>query len=239
MARTEGHREKLLEAAKQCLYERGYARTTARDLVAASGTNLASIGYHFGSKEALLTEALFSSLQDLSDQLDRGQEQAAAEAARLAGAPAEPLEQLRMMWAGAIESYTSHRAVWAASFEAFAQIDHLPDLRERVADLYEEMRTDSAELARAADPTIDDGAADAFGSFLLAVMAGLTLQHLLDPARAPTSDDLVTGVRTLVDLVADAPETVTKTRDQHRRAYAPPRDSREPSTPRRRWRGPR
>ena len=30
---------------------------TARDIVAASGANLASIGYHFGSKEALLSAA--------------------------------------------------------------------------------------------------------------------------------------------------------------------------------------
>jgi AcrR family transcriptional regulator len=49
-----GHREALLAGARRCLLERGYARTTARDLVAASDTNLASIGYHFGSNEALL-----------------------------------------------------------------------------------------------------------------------------------------------------------------------------------------
>ena len=35
-----GHREDLLTAARQCLEDKGYARTTARDLVAASGTNL-------------------------------------------------------------------------------------------------------------------------------------------------------------------------------------------------------
>ncbi|NHW87893.1 helix-turn-helix transcriptional regulator, partial [Escherichia coli] len=45
-----GHRERLLAGARNCLYERGYTRTTARDIVAASDTNLASIGYHFGSK---------------------------------------------------------------------------------------------------------------------------------------------------------------------------------------------
>lgn len=50
-----GHREDLLEGAKRCLLEKGYARTTARDIGAASGTNLASIGYHYGSKEALST----------------------------------------------------------------------------------------------------------------------------------------------------------------------------------------
>ena len=53
-----GHKEDLLAGAKRCLLERGYAGTTARDIVAASHTNLASIGYHFGSKDALLTEAM-------------------------------------------------------------------------------------------------------------------------------------------------------------------------------------
>ncbi|WP_249044824.1 helix-turn-helix domain-containing protein [Crossiella equi] len=59
-----GHREDLLAGAKRCLFERGYARTTARDIVAASGTNLASIGYHFGSKEALMTQALIEALTE-------------------------------------------------------------------------------------------------------------------------------------------------------------------------------
>ena len=53
-----GHKEELLAAARRCLVTRGYARTTARDLVAESGTNLGSIGYHFGSKDALLAQAL-------------------------------------------------------------------------------------------------------------------------------------------------------------------------------------
>ncbi len=57
-----GHREDLLAGARRCLEKRGYARTTARDLVAESGTNLASIGYHFGSKEALMNEAVARSV---------------------------------------------------------------------------------------------------------------------------------------------------------------------------------
>ena len=40
------HKEDLLAGAVACLREKGYAHTTARDIVAASGTNLASIGYH-------------------------------------------------------------------------------------------------------------------------------------------------------------------------------------------------
>ena len=53
-----GHKEDLLAGAKQVLVERGYANATARDIVAASKTNLASIGYHYGSLDTLLTQAM-------------------------------------------------------------------------------------------------------------------------------------------------------------------------------------
>jgi AcrR family transcriptional regulator len=64
-----GHREDLLAAARRCLETRGYARTTARDLVAESGTNLASIGYHFGSKEALLNQAMGESFLEWAERV--------------------------------------------------------------------------------------------------------------------------------------------------------------------------
>ena len=51
---------------------RGYARTTARDIAAAAGTSLAAIGYHFGSKEALLSVALIeTSGAELGDEIER------------------------------------------------------------------------------------------------------------------------------------------------------------------------
>ena len=52
------HRDQLIKGAIKCLQTKGYAHTTARDIASASGANLASIGYHFGSKEALLNEAM-------------------------------------------------------------------------------------------------------------------------------------------------------------------------------------
>ena len=51
----------LIEAAKQLIGERGYAGTSVRDLVAASGTNLAAVNYHFGSRDQLLTQAVLES----------------------------------------------------------------------------------------------------------------------------------------------------------------------------------
>ena len=64
-----GHKEELLAAARRCLVTRGYAKTTARDLVAESGTNLASIGYHFGSKDALLAQALDDAFIEYTDKV--------------------------------------------------------------------------------------------------------------------------------------------------------------------------
>src|SRR5918997_1679891 len=94
-----GHREQLLEGAKRCLIERGYAHTTARDIVAASGTNLASIGYHFGSKEALLNAAMIEAMDEWGSELER-----AVQVDPTAG----PLERLEAVWAGVVESIAAH-----------------------------------------------------------------------------------------------------------------------------------
>ncbi|MFE3187699.1 helix-turn-helix domain-containing protein [Nocardia sp. NPDC059240] len=47
-----------LAGARECLFGKGYARTTVRDIATASGVSMAAVGHHFGSKEALLTAAL-------------------------------------------------------------------------------------------------------------------------------------------------------------------------------------
>ena len=63
------HKEDLLAGAVACLREKGYAHTTARDIVAASGTNLASIGYHYGSTKALLNAAVLQALEEFGEQM--------------------------------------------------------------------------------------------------------------------------------------------------------------------------
>ena len=64
-----GHREDLLEGAKRCLIERGYSRTTARDIVEASHTNLGSIGYHYGTKDKLLLQAMVEMSGELAERM--------------------------------------------------------------------------------------------------------------------------------------------------------------------------
>ena len=119
--------------AKRCLYERGYGRTTARDIVEASGTNLASIGYHFGSKEALLNAAKMEAVGEWGEEFER---------IILADADeeADPMERFEAVWRRVIGSFESHRPALVASFEAFVQAEHSPELRERIAAGHEETR---------------------------------------------------------------------------------------------------
>lgn len=53
---------RLREAAERLLAERGAARISLRDITEAAGANVASVGYHFGSKDALLDEVVRQAL---------------------------------------------------------------------------------------------------------------------------------------------------------------------------------
>jgi AcrR family transcriptional regulator len=114
-----GNREKLLAGARQCLIERGWARTTVRDIATAAGVNHAAIGYHFGSREALLVQALV----DAVDELDREVRAGAG-----AGDGTDP-----QLWAALLESFRAERALWVSQLEAIAQAAHVPALREHLA----------------------------------------------------------------------------------------------------------
>src|SRR6476661_8456099 len=53
-----GTKQKILDAAEQLIAEQGYAGTSLRQIIASAGVNLASIHYHFGSKDDLLHELM-------------------------------------------------------------------------------------------------------------------------------------------------------------------------------------
>ena len=82
-------RDRILDAAEELFAEQGFA-TSLRAITASAGVNLASVNYHFGSKEALIREVFHRRLGPLNAErvglLDR------LEAA--AGEEAPPLETI-------------------------------------------------------------------------------------------------------------------------------------------------
>jgi AcrR family transcriptional regulator len=191
-----GHRERLLAGARRCLFERGYARTTARDIVAASGTNLASIGYHFGSKEALLSAAMIEAIDEWGEELKR------ALITDTDVGSMDPIERFESIWTRVIESFEAHRPLWVATFEAFVQAQHSPELREQLAAGHEEARFGLAALFQGTDESmVDERVAQTVGSFYVALMSGLITQWLLDAQRAPSGGAMAEALRTIVASV--------------------------------------
>lgn len=111
-----GNREDLLQGAKRCLVERGWANTTVRDIAAAAGVSHAAIGYHFGSRERLLVQALLEEL----DELD----------ARMAPEGEPAMDR----WRAVIESFTTDKALWTSHLEAIVQAQRNDELRARLAE---------------------------------------------------------------------------------------------------------
>jgi AcrR family transcriptional regulator len=182
----QNHREKLLRGARQCLREKGYARTTARDIASASESNLGSIGYHFGSKEALLNEAIRRGCVEWTEQLGR---------IAFSDQGLTPIDRLQAAWRGLADTFEEQRTLLVAFVEALAQVDHSEDLRRQLAELYDESRTAIRGMIEASLGTeLADDHARACASFLIAVCEGLLLQRLVDRERAPSGEDLIAGL---------------------------------------------
>jgi AcrR family transcriptional regulator len=167
------HRDALLDAARRCLQERGYARTTARDLVAASHTNLGSIGYHFGSKEALLNQALIAAFDEWVETLLSHT------------AVGQGPDPIRDSWVAMTEQFADYRPLIVAFAEALAQAERNPSLREQLADCYERWREAIATTVVNAFPKTPEETARSIASLMMAVCDGAMVQWLLDPERAP------------------------------------------------------
>jgi AcrR family transcriptional regulator len=179
------HRDALLEAAKRCLRERGYMNTTARDLVAESGTNLGSIGYHFGSKEALLNEALADLFAEWTRRITD-----AATASATAGA----LERTAISWIAMLGSMPEQRSLLQAFADSLGPTTRSPQLREQLAARYQAVRAEVAlTVADVLGPqAVADGAdPEVIASFFVAVADGFVIQFLLDPERCPSGEQLV------------------------------------------------
>jgi AcrR family transcriptional regulator len=190
------HKEDLLAGAVACLREKGYAHTTARDIVAASGTNLASIGYHYGSTKALLNAAVLQALEEFGEQMARVMGTGAA-------AGETTLERFERFWAAVIDSFATNRQMWLATFDIFTVAQRDPEVRAAVADGIDDARAFWAQALYGIDPA-DRQRARAVGSLHQALVSGVLVQWLIDPDRAPAPADLARAMATIAAQIAPA-----------------------------------
>lgn len=186
------NRAALLKGARQCLEQIGYARTTARDVASAAGVSLGAIGYHFGSKEQLLNEAIAEGFRDWIASfaplvIDTG-------ASGLDAVVRQAIPQFfRLM--------EDNRALLIAFIEAMAQAEHVPVLREQLAEQYRQSRAAAADMiTESIGPQLASVGLDSstVSSLVLALVDGLIMQYVLEPAATPGSAQLLAIYEALV-----------------------------------------
>lgn len=194
--RRMGNREDLLAGARRCLEEKGWARTTVRDIAASAGVSTAAIGYHFGSREALLTAALIEALDDWGTETGRT-------LAAYGAGDATPAQRYEAMWDRVIESFTAHRTLWLASIEALVQAEHTDELRRYLAGGQAQGRQGlAAILGGVEESAVGDAEARTLGAVQMALLTGLVTQWLTNPGQTPAGADVVAGLRALARIVS-------------------------------------
>ncbi|WP_328768447.1 TetR/AcrR family transcriptional regulator [Streptomyces sp. NBC_00286] len=187
-----GHREDLLEGAKRCLLAKGFVRTTARDIVKESGTNLASIGYHYGSKDALLAEAYVSIVEGVSDAFDAGEHVST-------GTAPGSIERFHAVWSNIIGTMMEPGSAWRLSMEIVVMGDKVPEVRDHLAKAQRRGASGIIPLfmgGREEDVSEED--VNTLGKFYNALLLGLVAQWTFDPETAADADELTEGLRRLI-----------------------------------------
>jgi AcrR family transcriptional regulator len=148
--------------------------------VAASGTNLASIGYHYGSVRELLNAAVLAAIEEWGAQLAR----------TMTGGidPAAPFPQrFEQYWTAVLGSFEEYREV-----------------RDQIAAGLQDDRLAWALLLHGIDPEAEPAKAQTVGSFHQALLSGILVQWLTDPDRAPSAHDLLAGLQAIAGDMASA-----------------------------------
>jgi AcrR family transcriptional regulator len=171
MSPQRSNRSVLLEGALRCVERLPPGRVTSRAIAKESGANLASIAYHFGSKEELVTAAVIEGL-------DRWLEDIAAALVEVESQ--EPALRLRRAFEAVEATRERHQGLARNFVGALAWAPHEPRIRKLLADGFRRTRPAVASILGLGP---DKSAEDAAG-LVLAMFDGLLIQTLLDPELA-------------------------------------------------------
>jgi AcrR family transcriptional regulator len=168
MSPQVSNRDALLEGALQCLEELGYGEVTTRDIAQAAKANVASITYHFGSKDALIAEALAEGFR-------RWLAEFTSRVTRTGAANREARLQSAVRALG--ESIKSHAGMARAFIAALSRAPHDEHLRDVLGASYRETRTSIAAFLELGEG--EQG--ELLAGILIAMFDGLLIQWLIDP----------------------------------------------------------
>ncbi|MGW6727631.1 TetR/AcrR family transcriptional regulator [Nocardia sp. NPDC055029] len=190
MSPQPSNRTALLEGALRCLARMPVDQVSARAVAAESGANLASIGYHFGSKDALVTAAVVAGLDRWLDEI--------AARASVVRAGADPADRFRRAVDAADASRGEHEGLARAYVVALGRAQHDPVVAERLIDGFRRTRPAVASVLGLG---ADDIGVDA-GALMHAMFTGLLVQSLLDEDLALSGDRIADALQRIADALA-------------------------------------
>jgi AcrR family transcriptional regulator len=182
------NRSNLLEGTLRCLERLPLERITARAIAEESGANLASIGYHFGSKDELVTEAVILGLDRWLEEIDAALGDVAAR---------DPAARFRRAWEVVEAGGRRHDGLVRNFVGALAKAQHDARVREMLAGGFARSRPNVAAVLGLGD---DEPGLDAAG-LVHALFYGLLLQAMLDPALSIEGDRMQQAQRRLRTLL--------------------------------------
>ena len=168
MSPQRSNRDALLEGTLRCLERLPPERVTARAIADESRANVASIAYHFGSKDDLVTEAVIAGL-------DRWLAEISAALGELESL--RPPERLRRAWSVIEATRRRHTGLARNFLGALSKAQHEPRIRQRLAEGFRLTRPRVAALLGLGEDSAGEDAAGLIHS----LFTGLLFQELLDP----------------------------------------------------------
>jgi AcrR family transcriptional regulator len=173
MAPEPTTRHRLVLATRDAIRDVGLPAATAREITGRAAANLAAIPYHFGTKDALVTEALVSEARDLLTPVWELLDSERPAIERATGA----VTMLNRLFDDARTQVPIYLA-------ALSTAPHSPDVRAGLGELWAELR---GRLERDIAGQAEDGRLPAWvepsamAGLILALVNGVVISSVIDP----------------------------------------------------------
>jgi AcrR family transcriptional regulator len=165
------NRTSLVEGTLRCLERLPAERVTARAIAEESGANLASIAYHFETKDNLVTEAVIEGLDRWLAEIERSLGDVDTR---------DPVEKFRLAGEAIATTERRHAALARNFLGALARARHDDRVREMLADGFRRTRPPLASLLGLGEDQAGEDAA----ALVHSLFVGLLFQGLLDQSLA-------------------------------------------------------
>lgn len=198
-ARLEGKEGEIVRAAYRCVVERGIAATTTHAVAAYAGVNQGNIHYYFRSKEALLERLLEEIFENSMSNI--------RSVAQSTEAPRDKMTHILSLGSSLVgprrDELIVFFAFWAHAMSVGGR------WRQLYIELFRKFRGTIVAILREGDwPHLNImGGEEAVASMVVAIVQGLGLQYIMDPA-AVGQADLDAALNDLFDNVLMRGEAV-------------------------------